>query len=217
MTRHPGADEQGRPIVAELGRAETPDEAAARREAASEKRRAGRSTMSLAIALVASLGIVAFLILVVVRPDAQPLHTPVDIAVVADAAQSQTSEPLAVPTLPEGWYANRARFVTGSADGVVRWELGVVTAANGYLALTQGVDANPSWLADQVMSAPAAATTTIGGLRWTGYDRRNVDDPGNLAAALVATVDASTIVIGGTASDEEFAEFARAVAADLAR
>ena len=75
----------------------------------------------------------------------------------------------------------------------------------------QGVEANASWTADQVRSATASGTQSHGGLRWDAYDRRDVDDPGNVAFALVTTTSASTIVLGGTASDEEFAVLATAV------
>lgn len=218
MTKHPGIDENGRPIVAELGRAETPEETAARKAAATERHRGGgRSVLSLVVALVASFGLVAFLVLVVVRPDAGPAREPVDHLAIAELAQPGVAETLVAPELPAGWYANRARLVTTAADGVVRWELGLVTAEQEYLAITQGIEANPSWVADQVMSTAAGDTVRLGDLEWTSYDRRGVDDPGNLAFALVAVVDESTIVIGGTADEAEFATLAETVAAELTR
>ena len=66
-----GTDENGRPIVAELGRAETPQETADRKAISSAKRRSNQTVINLVIAVVASLGIVVFLLVVVVRPDAE--------------------------------------------------------------------------------------------------------------------------------------------------
>ena len=87
MSKYPTHDEQGRPIVAELGRAETPEETAARKAAATARHRGNRSVFSLIFALLASFGIVAFLVLVVVRPDAGPTQQPVDYLAAADDAQ----------------------------------------------------------------------------------------------------------------------------------
>src|SRR5690606_28187846 len=74
--RDPRVDETGRPIVAELGRAETPQETAERKAAASATRRTNQTALNLFIAVLASLAIVAFLVMVVVRPDQGSLVPP---------------------------------------------------------------------------------------------------------------------------------------------
>ena len=176
-------------------------------------RRANQTTFNLVLALLASLGIVLFLVVVVVRPEMEPRT--VDYRQVGADAQSGIDEPLAVPDLPEGWMANRAELIATPADGVVRWEVGFLTPGGEYIGLVQGIEANPSWVAGQVRSAPAVGTERIGGLVWETYDRRDVDDPGNVEYALVTASGASTIVLGGTASDEEFAVLAAAVAEEL--
>ena len=215
MSKFPTHDEQGRPIVAELGRAETPEETAARKAAATARHRGNRSVFSLIFALLASFGIIAFLVLVVVRPDAGPTQQPVDYLAAAADAQPAVDEPLVAPIVPAEWYANRARLATETADGVIRWELGFVTAETQYLAITQGIDANPSWIADQVLDAPAGPSVRLGGLDWTSYDRRDVDDPGNVEFALVTEIDGSTIVVSGTAADTEFAILAQAIGKEV--
>src|SRR5690606_1488524 len=68
----PARDEQGRPIVAELGRAETPAETAARAAASRAQRRRNQTPLNLVLALAASFAVVLFLVLVVVRPDPPP-------------------------------------------------------------------------------------------------------------------------------------------------
>lgn len=215
MSRPPAVDEAGRPIVAELGRAETPEETAARRTAARSARRSNQTALNLVVALVASLGVVAFLVLVVVRPD--PPRVPVDYLSAARAAQAATDEPLAAPVLPDAWGANRAEFEAQQADGVDRWEIGFLTPDGAYIGLVQGIDANPSWVAQRVADARSAGTVRIGGLEWTIYDRRTADDVGNLAYALVTSTGASTIILGGTAADDEFAVLADAVARSVTR
>lgn len=176
-------------------------------------RQSNQTAFNLVLALIASLGIVLVLVAVVVRPEMEPRT--VDYREVGETAQSNVDEPLAVPDLPEGWSANRAELVPDPADGVTRWEIGFLTPKGQYIGLVQGIEANATWLADQVRSAPSEGGEQIGGITWDRYDRRDVADPGNLEYALVATSGLSTIVLGGTASDEEFAELAAAVAQDL--
>jgi hypothetical protein len=176
-------------------------------------RRANQTTFNLVLALIASLGIVLFLVVVVVRPEMEPRT--VDYQQIGADAQTGIDEPLAAPDLPDGWSANRAELVAAPADGVARWEIGFLTPDGQYIGLVQGIDANPSWVADQVRSAPAVGTERIGGLAWDAYDRREIDDPGNVEYALVTTSGASTIVLGGTASDQEFAVLAAAIAEEL--
>src|SRR5664279_4386939 len=92
-------------IVAELGRPETPEETFARKAENSRKHRANQTLFNLLIATVASLSIVLFLVLVVVRPtDDTPVTA--DYQTIAADAQTNASEPLLAPTLPADWYAN---------------------------------------------------------------------------------------------------------------
>lgn len=214
VSRTSSTDESGRPIVAELGRAETPDEIADRKAEASARRRSNQTTFNLVLALIASLGVVALIFLVVVRPQAVE-REPVDWVAGARDAQPQFDVPLVAPALPKGWSANRANPGDVASDGVQTWQIGFLTPSGQYIGLVQGVDANPSWVSEQTMRAEPAGTVTIDGTTWSAYDRRDVDDPGNLAYALVATFDRSTVVLGGTATDDEFRTLAAAVAQEL--
>jgi len=213
--RASGVDETGRPIVAELGRAETPQETAERRAAASAKRRTNQTALNLFIAVLASLAIVAFLVMVVVRPDAAPLYEPTDYLSDAEDASGVVDEPVVAPPMPETWQANHASLATGS-DGVTVWKVGFTTPAEDYLAIIQGIDANASWVADQVRDARAGAVVEIDGVSWTSYDRRDASDVGNVAYALVTTHGDSTIVLAGTATEAEFETLAAAIAKELA-
>ena len=193
-----------------------PQEAAPTIEERRAARRANQTTFNLVIALIASLGIVALLIIVVVRPDVpRPDLQDIDYRANAQNAQVGFEEQLVVPDLPGTWTANRAEGVGAGADGVARFDIGFITPAGAFLELTQGVDANPTWLAAQVKDATAGPGLTIGGIRWTVYDRRDAPDPGNVAYALVAESGASTFVISGTAGDAEFEELATAVSKEL--
>jgi hypothetical protein len=212
VSRHPGTDEAGRPIVAELGRAETAAETAERKAGARLLRRSNQTAFNLVVALIASLAVVAFVVLVVVRP--QTIEAPlVDYRAVAADAQSQFAAPLAAPALPAGWSANRA----GPRDegGVLTWQIGFLTPSGEYIGLIQAVDADDDFVAGQTAEAAAGDRAEFGGAGWNVFDRRDVRDPGNLAYALVTTLGHSTIVLGGTAADDEFETLATAVAEQL--
>jgi hypothetical protein len=213
-TRVPGTDDAGRPIVAELGRAETPDEIADRKAAASERRRSNQTALNLVFALLASLGVVALVVLVVVRPSSIA-RDPVDYAAVAADAQGSVDVPLVVPDLPAGWTANRAELVTGQGDGIDSWQIGLLTPGEQYIGLVQGIRVDARWISEQTASAEATGSVTIGDHRWQVYDRRDADDPGNLAYIMTTESGDSTVVLGGTAGDLEFGELADAVSAQL--
>jgi hypothetical protein len=210
-----GVDDAGRPIVAELGRAETPSETADRKAAASATRRSNQTTLNLVIALIASLLVGGIIVFSWVSRPAVSQLPPVDYVTIAADAQQAIDVPLVVPVLPEGWSANRAEFLA-DADGVQSWQIGLLTPSGQYIGLVQGIDADDRWVTQQTAEAEATDRFEIGGLGWNEYDRRDAEDPGNLAYALVATADRSTVVLGGTATDEEFATLAAAVAAELA-
>lgn len=208
-------DPDGRPIVAELGRPETPEETWARKDAARRSRREHQTAFNLVLALIASLGIVLFLVAVVVRPD-QTVDRSVDYQQVA-AGADVPGVTLAAPDLPDGFTANRADFQDKTSDGVRVWTVGLVTPDRQYIGLQQGIDANASWVANQLDQEPATGDRTIDGTKWTVYDRRDEGkDAGNHAYSLVHTFGRDTIVLSGTADDSSFTTVAKAVTEQLA-
>jgi len=199
-------------IVAELGRPETPEETAARKAENSRKHRANQTLRNLVASLVVTLAVVIALVLVVVRPD--PATGPaIDYATVAAELEPTVDHELIAPRLPEGWTANAAE--TRTSGGVTSWYVGFVTPDNQFIALVQGLDANPTWLVTAVDQALPTGTVELDGVVWDVYDQRDTKDPGNHAYALVTTSGDSTIVLHGTAGDTEFATLATAIAADL--
>jgi hypothetical protein len=205
---------EDRPVVAELGRPETPEETAARKAETSRKHRANQTLLNLVVALVASLAIVVFLVVVVVRPAPAPSAS-IDYAAVAAEAQGATDEPLLAPVLPSGWSANDARFQT--TEQVPTWYVGFITPGEQYIGLDQGVGANPTWQATLLDDAEQTGTVTIDGVDWVVYDQRGASDPGNFAYSLATTHGESTVLLHGTASDAEFELLAAAVAAEWER
>ncbi|MCY7324678.1 MAG: DUF4245 domain-containing protein [Microbacteriaceae bacterium] len=201
-------------IVAELGRPETPEETAARKAENSRKHRANQTVVNLVLALVASLAIVLVLVLVVVRPT-QPPRAAIDYAAVAAQEQPGVDEPLASPALPPEWTANAASIETGT-DDITTWSIGFITPADQFIALRQGIDANPTWLANRLDKLTPTGTEMIDGVEWAVYDNRGSRDPGNLAYAMSTTSGSSSFALYGTAKTAEFLALATALSADLA-
>lgn len=199
-------------IVAELGRPETPEETAARKAENSRRHRANQTLLNLVVATLASLAIVLFLVVVVVRPAPEPTAV-IDYAAIASEAQGGSDEPLIVPALPQGWTANAARFERRSE--VLTWYIGFVTPRTEFIAFNQGIDANATWQAAVLDGSAPTGEIAIAGITWTVYDHRTADDPGNHAYALAATVGGSTFVLHGTAPDGEFEALATTIAAEV--
>ncbi len=213
----PAFDDDGRPIVAELGRAETPQEVADRKAASRLAHRNNQSVLNLVIALAASLLVVFVIVIFVVRPDQGGAPLTVDWRSVGQNAQQTVSTPLAVPTLPKTWSANRAEFEDSSSasDGIANWQIGFLTPSTQYIGLTQGISANASWVSTQLSDKKPTGSTQLGGVTWQVYDHRTDEQPGNLAYALVTSIGNSTIVLAGTGSTPEFDTLATEIAGEL--
>lgn len=210
-------DEQGRPIVAELGRPETPQEIADRKAAATSAHRSNQTLLNLVIALGASLLVVFVIVVVVVRPDqAGPLKAVNWVSVGKDAQQSVSTR-LIVPALPATWTANRAELVDtkSAADGIADWQIGFITPSTQYIGLVQGIKADPTWVSTQLQQKKTTGDATFGNIHWRVYDHRADSDPGNLAYALVTTVGDTTVVLAGTGSNAEFATLATEISGEL--
>ncbi|MBT2498838.1 DUF4245 domain-containing protein [Agromyces sp. ISL-38] len=202
-------------VVAELGRPETPEETAARLAENSRLHRQRQTLKNLVLALGASLIVMLVIVLIVPRSDT-PIERDIDVATVAEQAQIASSDPLAVPELPEGWRANAAELRKSEADGVTAWYAGYLTPSNEYVGMYQGLEANPTWVSALLERTLATGTTTIDGVEWTVYDNRDSnDDVGNARYGLVTEAGGNTFVLIGTATTDEFETIAAALATTI--
>jgi hypothetical protein len=198
-------------VVAELGRPETPEETAVRKADDAVKRRQRQTVRNLVASLLASLAVVAVIVLIVPRSDT-PIERDVDVRAVAAQAQAGIEQELAVPELPDGWRSNDASLRQGEADGVRAWYAGYLTPSNEYAGMYQGLGANPTWTAELLANTIATGVVMIDGVEWTVYDNRESDaDVGNARYGLVTEAGESTFVLLGTADPEEFETLARAI------
>jgi hypothetical protein len=195
-------------IVAELGRPETPEETAARKAENSRLHRANQTTRNLVLALIASLAVVLFVVLVVIRPN-NNLYGYVDYKAVASGAQSGISTPLVAPNLPGGWKANKAQLTSGNG-GDQTWSVGLITPKQQFIGIEEGVKTSDTWLGALLGKAQPTGHVTIDGIRWTIYSQRA--SAGNFQYSLASTVGTTDYILHGSASDAEFHQLAAAIA-----
>ncbi|MFE7844435.1 DUF4245 family protein [Microbacterium sp. NPDC057407] len=201
-------------IVAELGRAETPDETAARKAESSRVYRASQNTRNLIAALVVTMAVVAVIIFAVPRGTPPP-REPIDVAAVAERIGSAEGRTAIAPDLSDDWVVNRAAL---EGDGAVQaWTIVYAPAdedQRGFLRVAQGFDADEAWVARVLSGAAPESTATIGGVRWDSYEL----DPsrtGNISVALATTAGTDTVLIYGAAADDKLEDAARAVASEV--
>lgn len=195
-------------VVAELGRPETPEETAARKAENSRNYRKRKTINNLVYSLLVCVALVVVIALAVPRSDTSLLED-VDYHAVAADAQKSSDAPLADPELPGSWSANRAE--TDTEGGVSSWNIGLITPSDQFIQITQGFDANETWLSDQLRKSAASSTLTVDGVEWTVYDNRELDDVGNVEYALTTEAGTSTFIVFGTATEEEFLTVASAL------
>ncbi|CAQ02500.1 DUF4245 domain-containing protein [Clavibacter sepedonicus] len=199
-------------VVAELGRPETPEETAARKAADSRRHRAKQTFRNLLYSLIVTVATVAVIVALVPRSNTTILPD-VDYGAAAAEAQGGFPQTLVVPDLPTAWKSNDAEIRPAGRDGVAVWYIGLITPSNRYIGISQGIDANATWLDETLQSAPEVSSEEIGGLDWTLYDNSQADEPGNVVLAASAVDGDSTYAIYGTADANELRTAIDAVAA----
>lgn len=182
-------------IVAELGRPETPDEAAARKAASSLAYRSSQTVRNLLAALLAVLAVVVLIVLMAPRGSMQDSR-PVDVAAVAKDAASSFGRTVVVPEVPGTWRANSAK-ITG--DATPTWTVVYATgASSGFVNVAQGFDADTAWDARLLAGAAADGTVTIDGIAWTRYAIGDPARAGNIDYAIGTAAGADRILIYGS-------------------
>ena len=203
-------------VVAELGRPETPEETAARKAQNSANHRNRQTINNLIYSLIATLAVVVVIVLVVPRGNPTATRAPVDYASIAQEAKGSEPDALLVPKLPSGWSSNNAELRTKTADKVDSWYIGLITPKQQFVGITQGFGANDSWVSDQVAKSRISGTRDIGGVTWDVYDNRATGSAaGNVEYALVTQSGHSTVILFGTAEDDEFRSVATSLAGQI--
>jgi hypothetical protein len=181
-------------------------------EDSAAKHRAKQTVVNLALSIIATLGIVLITILIVPRDDSNRIK-PVDYMAVSVAAEASSNLNLIAPALPEGWWANQARWSTAASDGVLVWKVGFVGPDNQYIGLTQAFKVNPTWVAlrTQGFESDPSATNAISDWKFLKPDANTDADP----YLWTLERDGNFVSLTSTATLEELAIFASLIEQEL--
>jgi len=166
-----------------------------------------QTALALVGAIIGCLAIVAFLVLVVVRPDGGS-RPAADWHAVAEQVAAEYGSVVIDPQLPEGWTANYARLTRG--EDADTWEIGFLSPAQGYVGFVQYLGEPGAVLPDTL--GESAGTWQVGGRVWEVFDQRALDPTSNYAIAIATDASSSTVLLHGSASDDDLHVVAGAVA-----
>jgi hypothetical protein len=179
---------------------EDPEAKAARVAKARAERKARQNMRNLVWSMLASLGVVALLVIVVVRPDTNLVQEIDWQELAAQSADQLPGEPVS-PRLSELWTSNRAE-VTQEPGADVTWSIGLLGPEDSYVFVDQGFGANDAWVALRVEQSRSTGDVLLGyapnQVQWTVYDRQDVDSGGLNAYVVVLEQEGSIVVVGGT-------------------
>lgn len=173
--------------------------------AAKAAKRANASVIGMLIALL--LCVLAFLPIVLMNPapKSNGYRPNVDVAATAANAKGVAGFTPVAPETGDTFSPNYARWVSGTGDGVPRWEVGYLTPKQAFIGIVQTRKANPTWIFQQTGSAPVTGTRSAGGHDW------ELRDTGKGNRSMVLNYRGTTVVLSGGAGLDEFSTLAAAV------
>ena len=176
----------------------TPQEIAEAKAEARRLRRQRQTAKNLIASLVASLGIVIFLVLVVARPDDQ-VAEPIDYVAVGAEAEAESGYDLAIPELDETWSSNRADLREEPTGDV--WRVGLISASGGFVQIVHYLDTDDvtNEIPDDGVNGSETLTSLNGAsYEWSSRDRSDVEGAGNDVYLLWTPVSNGNLVLRGT-------------------
>lgn len=189
------------PIVAELGRPETPEETAARKAEASRIYRSSQTVRGLIAALLATLAIVAVIVIAVPRGEpAKPKK--IDVAQIAADISSTTDKDVVVPELNDFWRVNSAELTT---DSPLVWDVTLAPAdeeERGFIKLAQAFDTDATWAPRRLNGIAPTDTVTIGGITWDVFDLGESGAKRNITYAIGTQAGADYLLLYGSRSEK---------------
>lgn len=198
------------PIVAELGRPETPEETAARKAESSRVYRSSQTVRSLVAALIATLAVVAIIVFAV--PRGEPASSPkVDVAGIAADVESAVGSPVIVPDVGSFWRINNA-VLTGGSPNV--WDVTLAPAADeerGFIKLAQAFGADASWAPQRLNGVAASDTVTIAGRSWDVFPIGDAGAKQNITYAIGTQAGDDYVLLYGARSAASTAELAESL------
>ncbi|PCE14333.1 hypothetical protein AUC47_03620 [Microbacterium sp. SZ1] len=195
------------PIVAELGRPETPEETAARKAEFSKAYRSSQTVRGLIAALLATLAIVVVIVLAVPRGE-PATEREVDVTGIAADVESSLGSPVIVPELDDFWRVNAAGLTSGATPV---WDVTLAPAAEnerGFIKLAQAFGVDSSWAPQRLNGVAPTDTTAIGGIEWDVYSLGDAGAKQNVTYAIGTQAGDDYVLLYGSRSADSTADLA---------
>ena len=175
---------------------------------AAAQRRAKQTLNNLLLSLAATVGVMVLLVLAVPRDDSNRVQ-PIDYVAIAEQAAAETSEKLLIPTIPVDWYSNAARYRSSDQDGVANWYVGFVGPNSEFLAMTQALDVNQTWIQLMLESNKPTGKVELAGQSWQIFESvRENNPPKSKDYMMVLEYDKNAVFVYGVAPTEVLEDFA---------
>jgi len=184
---------------------------------AAAQRRARQTLINLLLSLGATVGVMVLLVLAVPRDDSNRVQ-PVDYLAIAEQASSEAPGKLLVPTIPVDWYSNAARYRSSAQDGVANWYVGFVGPNSEFLAMTQGLEVNQTWMQLMIESNKPTGEVEIAGQRWKAFESvRKNNPPKSKDYMMVLEYENNAVFVYGVAPTEAIENLARQLTLQIER
>jgi hypothetical protein len=175
---------------------------------AAAQRRARQTLNNLLLSLAATVGVMVLLVLAVPRDDSNRV-APVDYVAIAEQAATETSGKLLIPSIPVDWYSNAARYRSSAQDGVANWYVGFVGPNSEFIAITQGLDVNQTWIQLMLESNKPTGEVEISGQTWNIYESvRENNPPKSKDYMMVLEYGENAVFVYGVAPTEALEDLA---------
>lgn len=201
------------PVVAELGRPETPEETAERKAASSKAYRSSQTVRNLIAALLVTLAVVAVIVFAVPRGEPAS-ERKVDLAGVASEVESTMGSPVLVPELDDFWRVNAATLQSGATPV---WDITLAPAGQnerGFIRVAQAFDADSSWAPQRLNGVAPTDTVQIDGLTWDVFGVGE-SGRGNISYAIGTQAGDDYILLYGSRSAKSTAELAESLKSQI--
>ena len=199
-------------VVAELGRPETPAETAARKAESSRIYRGSQTMRNLFAALIATLAIVAVIVLMVPRGDIER-PSDVDVAAIAERVERDIKHPVVVPPVSADWRVNSAKLVSGAPT---TWEIIYAPGdGQGFMRVSQALEADGGWVSRELPTGKLGEVHTLGDVEWQSYTFADPSKAGNISYALSTVAGTDQVLIFGSSPEKLMQETATQLAPQI--
>ncbi|MFM1783865.1 MAG: hypothetical protein RLZZ579_142 [Actinomycetota bacterium] len=182
---------------------------------AAAQRRAKQTVRNLFWAILATVGVVALVVLGVPRDDSSRLQT-IDSTEVSQAAREDSGLPvILLESLPEGWVATQARWSAASAKGEADIFLGLVGPDNQYIGVTQVFEFEDAWFEEETNSLEKTGEYDFGNYNWSVLEPSGSVNLDEVDPMWGLFINRDVVLITGSAKAESIQAIAKMIDAQL--